>query len=147
MLETQPCASSEILGVYSVLPHFKALTYWVVGIKRHFVRFNSSSGVFLCNSTLLTNIFLPPPLPVRVEMAITTDGSLVFAVIFLTGSRIDFVKPLINLRQELDRSVVTAKLPWIVQWFLLQFCWPGEVYLEKRASQRSAVRCFNHICR
>lgn len=53
--------------------------------------------------------------PVRIEMAITADGSLVFAVIFLAASCIDFVKPLINLRQELDRSVVTAKLPRITQ--------------------------------
>lgn len=66
---------------------------------------------------LLTNIFFSsfPFLPVRVEMAITADGSLVFAVIFLTASCIDFVKPLINLRQELDRGVVTAKLPRITQ--------------------------------
>lgn len=66
-----------------------------------------------CNSPLLTDVFFLPPL--RVEMAITADGSLVFAVIFLTVRCIDFVKPLINLRQELDRSVVTAKLPWIIQ--------------------------------
>ena len=67
--------------------------------------------LFSCNLPLLTDYFFP----VRVEMAITADGSLVFAVIFLTASCIDFVKPLINLRQEPDRSVVTAKLPWITQ--------------------------------
>lgn len=113
---------------------FSPLRSWYIEsgiVKWHLIHFNSLSRVFLCNTPLLTNTFFFS-LPARVEMAITADGSLVFAVIFLTASCIDFVKPLINLRQELDRSVVTAKLPWITQWFLLQFHWPGEVYLEKR---------------
>lgn len=60
-----------------------------------------------CNSPLLTDVFFLSLL--RVEMAITADGSLVFAVIFLTVRCIDFVKPLINLRQKLDRSCCHSK--------------------------------------
>lgn len=87
--------------------------------------------VFHCNSPLLTNC---------VEMAITADGSLVFAVIFLTASCIDFVKTSdksqAGTRQECCHSKASLDHTVISPAASLT-----SVGLFREAVQSGAVRC------